>query len=99
MLTSMGRLVTAVLGMCFVLAMAGAMVASARWLAAAALCVGAVAYLAGFLTNPRATVLALTTLVGIGLIVGGRSMEGAGILILLLAAALTRTREQPTTAE
>lgn len=85
----MVRLVGAVGAMCFILAMAGVLITDQRMLAAAIMTMIAVVVLLGSLTNPGKTALATAATIGAGLIVGGRPMEGAGILVLLGAAVFT----------
>ncbi len=76
--------------MCFVLAMAGVLITDQRMLAATIMTVTAVVVLLASLTSPRKAAFAAAATIGAGLMIGGRPMEGAGILVLLAAGVFTR---------
>jgi hypothetical protein len=63
-----------------------------RPLLGAMLCVAAFAAFAGALADPRSAAMAATAIVGVALVVGGRPMEGIGLLVLLAAAAIGNRR-------
>jgi len=62
--------------------------ASGRALFGGLLCVSGFVAFTGALANPKSATLAATATVGIALLVGGRTMEGVGLILLLGAAAI-----------
>ena len=84
-LMGMIRLFGALAAMCFGLAMASVLISDGRDLTGALIALGSVAGLIGFLTNPQSTVMGAAGVVGLGLVLGGRPMEGMGLILLVAA--------------